>query len=186
MDSVIDDREDAHAGIVVPFARNWHVITELDALRLLSRGQRWKQLCGRLESCADMLPAWPGLKRARQLCADLRGVIGGQSDDDRLWRATFGAHSTGPLIGVLLDRVLLGRVTNVSQAQELIAALEPEGPEHRLLDAEALGYLLRCCFTAWRQRTAFEELAFLIMAEGRLTPDARAMLVERISCREAT
>lgn len=180
----MSDREFGPVDTVVPIARYWHVIREIEVARLLARQDRRERLCDALEACADALPDRPSDEHARQLCAALDTLAHDQDgDDDRFLRSIFHLQADDPLTDALLGRIMQARIADAATCQELIAALTPQGPDQQPLDAEAMGYLLRCCFTAWRQAIAFEELAILTLADRRLTREAREMLIARIAHR---
>lgn len=173
---------DRLSGSLVPFARRWHVIQELDLVRLLAGHDRRNALSDRLEACADTLPARPTAETARQLRRDAAELVeSAEQDEDAFLQAMFARQLDDPLTIALLKRIHRQHATDLAYMHELMAALDPALPDQHALSAEALGYLLRCCFTSCRDGIAFQELAILVLAQHRLTPDAREMLVNRLA-----
>jgi hypothetical protein len=171
-------------GRVIMFGRPWHVIQEIDLVRLLAGHERRAATCDRLEELADALPERPSPNAARHLCAALSASIErSEHDEDRLLLAMFERDAGDRLNRALLARIRVAHATDAAYLHELVAALDPEAADHRPLTADALAYLLRCCFTSCRQTMAFEELAILKLAERRLAPAAREMLVNRLARR---
>ncbi|AOH87043.1 hypothetical protein AWL63_22900 (plasmid) [Sphingomonas panacis] len=95
-----------------------------------------------------------------------------EARERRFMETVFAAQSV-PSGEALLDRIRCRGVSQVMQAQDLIAALQPYAAP---LPATTLGYMLRCFFEGCRADMAFEELAILVLAERRLTPAARSLL----------
>ena len=85
-------------GRVVPFCRRWHVIDEIDLVRLLAGHAELRTLCDLLEACADTLPVMPSPAQTTVLCQRLTVAIdryarAGARRIDR-WRPRFW-HASG-------------------------------------------------------------------------------------------
>lgn len=85
------------------------------------------------------------------------------------------------LTTTLLNHLRVRSTTDLAQAQEVVHALEALAQGDGGWPAEALCYLLRCCFTGFRLSMELELLAFLTL-NGRLTPAARDMLILQPAC----
>jgi hypothetical protein len=170
------------AGRVLPFARRWHVIYEIDLVRFVARHEQLARLCDRLETCADALPIRPSRAEAEQLCRILDELTEAAENDDALIADVFRG-SESPLNAALLRAIRARRTADHVYGQELIAALRAGPSTGGEPVAETLGYMLRCFFTACRQRLAFEELAILTIGQHRLATNARALLVENLGRR---
>ena len=158
----------------------WHVIDELDLVRLVSDHAALDQLCARIETLADRLPDRPTPQEAEALCDALRIGFGRQVvRDERLLARLFAAELPQPLCHTLLDHIATRHTACLLQAEDIIVALQPN-PEASLC-SEAFGFMLRCFFQACRQAMAIEEMAVLTLGGQRLTPAARALLVDRIA-----
>ena len=169
-------------GSVVPFARRWHVIQEIDLVRLIGAHRRRAALCDRLEDLADGLPALPAPADMASLCRDILTVATRDQDDKLPFLEAMLRHGADPLTDALLDHIRMRQWADVAMAQELVAALCPEAPDSRPA-AETLGHLLRGFFTGCRRGIDFEQLAILALAGHRLTQEARTMLVEALAQR---
>ncbi|MEG3175785.1 hemerythrin domain-containing protein [Sphingomonas sp. RB3P16] len=164
-----------------PSGTGWHMIAEIDLVRLVADHAALDRLSDRLEELADRLPQRPGPREAEALCEDLRGRLGQHVvREERLFAALFTAGPSSPLCHALLDQIGRRHTTCLLQAEDVIAALQPD-PVEPLLCAEAFGYMLRGFFEGCRQAMANEELAIVALGEARLTPGARRMLTERIA-----
>jgi hypothetical protein len=158
----------------------WHVIDEIDVVGLVSDHAALDQLCDRLEHHADRLPQRPSPRESDALRADLRVALGRHVvREERLFARLFAASRAQPLCHALLDHVTARHSACLAQAEDIVAALNPETGVP--LCAEALGYMLRGVFQGFRQAMAFEELALLTLGDARLTPVARAMLTQRLA-----
>ncbi|RDE04972.1 hypothetical protein [Sphingomonas aracearum] len=167
-------------GSVVPFARRWHVIQEVDLVRLLSANGRRAALCNRLEDLADSLPELPGEEQVAALCPELQEAIVRDARDELSYLDAMLRRQGDPLADVLLEHVRMRRSADVAGVQELVAALQPKEGETRLAP-DALGYLLRGFFSDCRRAIDYEQLAILALAGHRLTPEAREMLIDAIA-----
>lgn len=158
----------------------WHVIDEIDVVGLVSDHAAFDRLCDRLEQHADRLPERPSPREADALRAELRVALGRHVvREERLFARLFAVSLAQPLCHALLDHVTARHSTCLAQAEEIVAALNPEGGATPC--AEAFGYLLRGFFQGFRQAMAFEELTLLTLGDERLTPAARAMLTQRLA-----
>lgn len=165
-----------------PVARagSWHVIDELDVVGLVSDHAALDRLCDRLEQHADRLPHAPTPRQADALRGELRVVLGRHVvREERVFARLFAASLAQPLCHTLIDLVAARHSACLAQAEDIVAALQPESGAP--LCAEAFGYMLRGFFEGCRQAMAFEELALLTLAGDRLTPVARAMLTHRLA-----
>lgn len=161
-------------------AAGWHVIDEIDVVGLVSDHAALDRLCDRLEQHADRLPQRPSPREGETLRAELRVALGRHVVcEERLFARLFAASRAQPLCHALLDHVTARHSASLSQAEDIVAALNPESGAP--LCAEAFGYMLRGFFQGFRQAMAFEELALLTRGDARLTPVARAMLTQRLA-----
>lgn len=165
-------------GSVVPFARRWHVIQELDLVRLIAGHRLRAGLCNRLETLADALPALPGHDDLEALCDMLTDLI---EEGDPAKPSPLAALLPGSredhLAAALITRIRARRADDAAAADELIAALLPADAADSRPAGETLGYMIRCFTTGCRRAIEFEQLAVVALAGHRLTPDARAVLV---------
>ncbi|WP_157134602.1 hemerythrin domain-containing protein [Sphingomonas sp. PAMC 26605] len=158
----------------------WHVIDEIDVVGLVSDHAALDQLCDRLEQHADQLPQPPSPREGEALRADLRVALGRHVvREERLFARLFAASRGQPLCHALLDHVTARHSACLAQAEDIVAALNPEAGAR--LCPEAFGYMLRGFFQGFRQAMAFEELTLLTLGDERLTPAARAMLTQRLA-----
>jgi len=170
----------------VPFARRWRVIDEIDLAGLVASHATTDRLCTWLEACADRLPERPDPAEALALCAELEGrLLTHIEQEEQLLNAMFARDMADPLCHILIDHIGTCHSACATQAHDLIGALDPDAPGRRHLCAEALGYTMRSFFDGCRAAMAFEELSILTLADKRLTPAARQLLVRRLatSCR---
>lgn len=166
----------------VPFGRPWHIIDEIDLARLVADHAATERLCARLETCADRLPERPEPPEVDELCAALQShVLNHVEREGQLLVAMFARELPGQPCRALIDHIHARHVACTVQAQDLIAALKARAAGQRTVCAEALGYMLRCFFEGCRAAMAFEELAILHLGEPRLTPGARAVLIDRLA-----
>ena len=165
-------------GRVVPFCRRWHVIDEIDLVRLLAGHAELRTLCDLLEACADTLPVMPSPAQTTVLCQRLTVAIDRYARaGETLLEEMFRREADRPLAAALLARIRARHAIDDSSAQDLIAALDPESTEPDRFPPEMLGYMLRCFFDGCRRAMDFTELAILALGERRLTRDARALLI---------
>jgi len=169
-------------GSVVPFARRWHVIQEIDLVRLVGEHRRRAALCDRLEAVADRLPDRPAPDEAAAIERALAAVVErDERDEIALLRAMLLHGPVQPLARSLIDHIRRRHASDAAAAQELTAALQPTAARDPVPSAETLGHMLRGFFTGCRRAIDFEQLTILTLAGHRLTPDARALLVEALS-----
>lgn len=167
-------------GSVVPFARRWHVIHEIDLVRLIAGHRLRNGLCDRLERVADALPAPPPAALAAALCDMLAEIVArdGREALARLEALLPGKGGDGLTRG-LIERIRARHAADAATADELAAALQAADlPD--ALGADALGYAIRCFATGCHATIEFELLAIVALAGHRLTPQARALLTERL------
>lgn len=151
----------------------WYMIDEIDLIALLIDHAELACLCDMLESVADALPTLPEEDDAAWVCRELENRLPTHEARERRFLETVFAPRTMPNGEAVLDRIRCRSVSQVVQAQDLVAALLPGASP---LPATTLGYMLRCFFEACRADMAFEELAILGLAEQRLTSAARTLL----------
>jgi hypothetical protein len=159
--------------------RCWHMIDEIDLVRLMAEHSAWLRLCARLESIADGLPELPQTDDVRLLRAQIEGLMGTpERVDERSLDMLFVRERVRPLARNLLDGFRLARAARVVDAQDILAALE-EGENG--VSATALGYMMRSFFQGCRDAVAIEQLTLFALGKDRLTADARALLLERLT-----
>ncbi|MEG3159310.1 hypothetical protein U1763_02230 [Sphingomonas sp. LB2R24] len=165
---------DEFAARVVPFAARWHVIHELDLAGLVAAHARLRDVCDRLEACADALPGRLSDAEAKAICRDLRAVVISQPrDETAVVDALFARNLGDPLTTAVTARVRARHASEAIQADDILAALSGVTTPC----AEAFGYILRSFFDGARQAMDFTQLAILMLGAGRLTRGARGMLV---------
>ncbi|WP_343526981.1 hypothetical protein [Sphingomonas sp.] len=166
-------------GSVVPFARRWHVIQEIDLIRLMQEYRNRLALCDQAEAIADGLPARPSQPVITAFLTELadRVTKGERADGDYL-RAMLLNGRDDALAWILLDHVRHRHMADGAAARELIAAFE-EG--HAFSAPETLGHMLRCFFSSCRRAVDFEQLTIIALAGHRLTAEARALLVDALA-----
>ncbi|MEG8042400.1 hemerythrin domain-containing protein [Sphingomonas faeni] len=173
---------DEFAARVVPFARRWHVIHEVDLARLVAAHARLRDVCDRLEACADALPGRLSDAEARAICRNLRAVVVSHPrDETAVVDALFARNVRDPLTAVVMGRVQARHASEAIQADDILAALSGVTTPC----AEAFGYMLRSFFDGCRMAMDFTQLAILILGAGRLTRGARDMLVRGLCERGA-
>ena len=166
------------AGSVVPFARRWHVIHELDLAPLMADHVALRALCDALEACADQLPAPLSCDEVARLCSGLQARIDRhEAEEDSFLLTMFARDSRDPLTSALLDHVHARHAADAAHAHDLIVALEARDENGAVACGETLGYMLRCFFDGCRRAMDFEELTILTLGHARLTSEARAVLV---------
>ncbi len=165
---------DEPVGRVVPFARRWHVIHDIDIARLAADHARLGALCDRLEACADALPGGVCESEAAIVARMLSTVVVRHSrDETAVIDALFAGHLDDPLTATIVGRIRARHLCNAIQADDIAAALSGASTPC----AEAFGHMLRGFFDGCRQAMDFTELAVLTLGGTRLTPDARAALI---------
>lgn len=163
--------------------QHWHVIEEVDLMRLIADHCDLERLCAALEAHADDLPRqFPELAEYLRRALEVSIIAHSGRAEARL-SALFGSEGSTPFAQGLLARIRAGRNARAVQAHDLVAALQPDRPEGHVLHADALAFMLRGFSDHCRQAMAFEELAILQLGEARLTTDARAMLSDSIAMR---
>lgn len=166
-------------GSVVPFARRWHVIHEIDLIRLMREHRDRLALCAEAEAMADALPDRPTPAALARFSAALDTLVTrGESADGAYLTAMLSGGRDEPLADTLLDHIRHRHRTDAAAARELVAAFaEPEA-----FDApETLGHMLRSFFTGCRRAVDFEQLTIVTLAGHRLTPEARGLLVDALA-----
>ena len=169
---------------IVPSARHWHVIDEIDLVRMIRGHRRRAALCDRLEALADALPALPSPDSHARLARAVRDSINRSEQEELAHLAAQLDCGQDPLVRIVLERIRREHLAHAALAEEAIAALDAEATER--LCPEALGYLLRGVFTAWRRAIDYEQLAILALAGARMTGEAREQLAGAIAGRAAT
>ena len=166
-------------GSVVPFARRWHVIHEIDLIRLMQEHRDRLALATQAEAIADGLPDRPAKPMMAAFLTALRQLVtkGERADGDYLAAMLLNGHED-PLAWTLIDHVRHRHMADGAAARELIAALD-EGDA--FATPETLGYMLRSFFTGCRRAVDFEGLTIIALAGHRLTPEARALLVDALA-----
>lgn len=167
-------------GSVVPFARRWHVIQEIDLVRLTGEHRRRADLCVQAEAIADALPCWPDADVLAAFIAALDGIAAREGDESALLDAMLLHGHHDPLAETLLRHVRQRHATDSEAACELVAALA-EGDDRPC--SETLGYMLRGFFNGCRRTIDFEQVTILALAGHRLTQDARALLAGALAAR---
>ncbi|AHE51966.1 hypothetical protein NX02_01000 [Sphingomonas sanxanigenens DSM 19645 = NX02] len=165
---------------MVPFARRWHVIHEIDLVRLIAGHRMRSDLCDRLECVADGLPSRPPADIEAALCDMLAGAVARDGRDAlaRLKALLPGGGGDGFAKG-LIGRIRTRHAADAAAADELAAALQA-AEQRDALGAEALGYAIRCFVSGCRATIEFELLAIVALAGHRLTTPARVLLTERL------
>lgn len=165
---------DGFAGRVVPIGGRWHVINQLDLARLCAAHARLRNVCDRLEACADALPDRLSDAEASAVYRDLRAVVVSHPRDEiAVIDALFACDFCDPLTAAVVGRVRARHESDAIQADDILAALSGASAPC----AEAFGYMLRSFFDGCRLAMDFTQLAVLTLGAGRLTPGAREMLV---------
>ena len=173
-------------GSVVPFARRWHVVQEIDLVPLMRAHRSRAELCDRLEAIADALPSLPPPEERDAICQQLLDTAALEQRQEMPFLNQMLVRATPePFANALIEHVRRGNATDAFGAFELVAMLRPSPIGESLLSADALGYLLRSFFNGCRRAIEFEQLAILMLAAHRLTKEARALLVERFVERAA-
>jgi hypothetical protein len=150
------------------------MIDESDLVPLVADHADLAQLCSALEACADALPKKAGASEMLRLCDALEQQVSRREARERLLLETvFTATKSDPSQAAALAHIRDRCVAQVAQAQDLAAALCPDGLPP---GADTLGYMLRCLFEACRADMVFEQLVILHFAGERLTANARALL----------
>jgi hypothetical protein len=169
-------------GAILDFvpSKGWYMIDEIDLIAMLADHIELARLCDLLEAVADGLPTLPDQDDASWLCQTLEHRVPTHEARERRFMETVLAAQSMPNGDAVLDRIRCRGVAQVMQAQDLVAALQPNASP---LPATALGYMLRCFFEGCRADMAFEELAILALADKRLTPAARGLLRDSLDRR---
>jgi len=166
-------------GSVVPFARRWHVIQEIDLIGLMQEHRNRLALCGQAEAMADALPDRPdGPTMTLFLQALETLVTRGEQADGMYLEAMLSNGRADALTGILLDHVRHRHGTDAAAARELVAAF---AETDAFAAPETLGHMLRSFFAGCRCAVDFEQLAIIALAGHRLTPEARGLLVDALA-----
>lgn len=154
----------------------WHMIREVDLVRLVAEHSAWLRLCARLEALADDLPALPDEDDMRLLRAQIEGLTQSRrGSGEATLDALFTRERARPLARTLLDGFQLARAARIIDLDDILTALES-----RDTPANTIGYMMRSFFRGCRSAIAIEQLSLLTLGSGRLTGDARALLMERL------
>ncbi|MEN2748753.1 hypothetical protein [Sphingomonas sp. T9W2] len=166
-------------GSVVPFARRWHSIQEIDLIRLLQEHRRRLALCGQAEAMADALPDRPVAATMTLFLQALETlVMRGEQADGVYLEAMLSNGRADLLTATLLDHVRHRHEADAAAARELVAAF---AEADAFAAPETLGHMLRSFFTGCRRAVDFEQLAIIALAGQRLTPQARGLLVDALA-----
>jgi hypothetical protein len=158
------------------------MIDEIDLVRLIAEHSAWLRLCARMESIADALPELPQEDEVRLLRAQIEGLIGTpERVEGRSLDTLFVRERVRPLARNLLDGFRMARAARVIDAQDILDALEAGEDGDNAVSATALGYMLRGFFQGCRDAVAIEQLTLFALGKDRLTADARALLLERLT-----
>lgn len=163
-------------------SRGWHMIDEIDLVRLIAEHSAWLRLSARLEAIADALPELPDTDEILLLRAQIDGLTRARPDAsedvlDRLLERDKGR----PLACSLLQGFHAARTARLIDADDIVLALEAAAGTDTPFAATALGYMLRSFFQGCRKAVALEQLSLLAVSNERLTADARALLSERLT-----
>lgn len=164
---------------VVPFARRWHVIHEIDLIRLMQAHRHRLALAAQAEAIADGLPNRPTEPMMTAFLIALQELVtkGERADGDGLEAMLLNRHDD-PLTWTLIDHVRHRHRADRAAASELIAAFDEADA---FVAPETLGHMLRSFFTGCRRAVDFEELTLIALAGHRLTSEARALLVDALT-----
>lgn len=165
-------------GSVVPFARRWHVIQEIDLVRLIAEHRRRADLCAQAEAIADALPHGADPDAVTAFVAALGGIAAREGDERALLEAMLIHDGDDPLAETLLRHIGQRYAADADMARELIDALA-EGDDRPC--TETLGHMLRGFFSGCRRAIDFEQVTILALAGHRLTPEARALLADALA-----
>ncbi|PZO79821.1 MAG: hypothetical protein DI632_03995 [Sphingomonas hengshuiensis] len=166
-------------GSVVPFARRWHVIQEIDLMRLIGGHGRRLALCDQAERIADALPHRPDATTLAAFLAALEDqVVRGEEAEDAFLATMLLNGRDDPLAQTLLGHVRWRHAADGAAARELIAAFVEADVR---VAPETLGHMLRGFFAGCRHAVAFEQLTIVALAGHRLTADAGALLADALA-----
>ena len=168
-------------GDMATFTRRWHVVQEVDLVRLVGAQRRRLDLCDALEAVAGALPTHPSAAVTEDLCARLiEAAVRNDADDLPAMRALL-LHGCGDAFAVaLLEHIRACHGIDEDVATEVAAALRSAS---RGAPSEILGALLRSFAARCRRSIDFEQLAMLLLAGPRMTADARALVVDALTTR---
>lgn len=169
-----EDQED------VPPAHRWHMIAEIDLIRLIAEHSAIERLCDQLEMIADRLPERPAAESAQALADRLDSLLAPHNlHEDHLLATMFARDTPCLLTYSLLDHIRARHIACAVQAQDLATTFRSESDDTP--SPQTLGYMLRCFFEGCRDAIAFEQLTILVLGGARLTPGARDLLHWRIA-----
>jgi hypothetical protein len=161
-------------------AHRWHMIAEVDLIRLIADHKAIERLCDQLEAIADTLPDRPAAKHAHALADRLDTILAPHTlHEDRLLATMFARDTPCLLTHSLLDHIRARHIACAVQAQDLAATFRAGSDDAP--SPQTLGYMLRCFFEGCRDAIAFEQLTILALGGARLTPGARDLLLWRIA-----
>ena len=181
------DHEPTRKSAWMSRSRPWHMIEEIDLVRFIAGQSAWLRLCADLECMADRLPDRAPREETAAISAELGRLVGDLHDGfPRQIEELLGESATTPLARSLIDHVAARDAARTVHAYDLIEALVPPPTSTSQVDAETLGYMLRCFFEGVRQTVALERLSLFELGGDRLTAGARILLTDRIiECCEA-
>lgn len=166
-------------GSVVPFARRWHVIQEIDLIRLVQEHRRRLALCEQAEAMADALPDRQDAPTITLFLQALETLVTrGEQADGVYLEAMLSNGRADPLTDTLLDHVRHRHRTDAAAAREVVATF---AEADACAAPETLGYMLRSFFVGCRRAIDFEQLVIIALAGHRLTPEARGLLVDALT-----
>lgn len=167
---------------LVSLRTGWHIIGELELAGIVADHAHLRTLCDRLELVADGLPSLPESTLVDDLSTELSTLAFGlPGRRRRVFERLFAGQASEPLRTILLSRIGRQHLAEAIAAEDLAAALRPSIPGTPTLSADALGFMLRSFFEAVRADMAFETLALMTLGACRLTREASALLVGRLS-----
>ena len=129
------------------------------------------QLCNALEAIADQLPAEVDVSLSQKAYGSLRFnlPVYHLNEEALFQRLARNAPSSSDL-SLLLEQVKYEHAVHNCYADEVGEFLQDPRPERVVLNSEALGYMLRCCFETMRRHLKWEDLIFMPLAETHTTP----------------
>lgn len=174
-----DEGEGEDGGIAILRSR-WHMIGELEIAGIVADHAMLRRLCDDLELIADALPELPAAAEAELCRVRLEEFVPlHYRREERLFQALFDGGPHQALRRSLFAEIRAAHLLDNVHAQDLAAALSQVTA--RPVQPETLAYMLRCFFDGCRRAMAFETLAILMLGEGRLTAEAREMLLESLA-----
>ncbi len=144
--------------------RKWHVISELDLMRLMADHSQMDQICSALLS---------GTESSVQLAIRLRDLLDTtlipHARNEEMWlEDRLLGENVPPIAHSLLDAVRTGHCTMIHGCRRLANALETS--------TEVPMDLVHAFIDTCRQGMMLETLVISYLADQRLTPEARQLL----------